>query len=81
MEENLQIGTKIRIGEKYAKTYGFEPNEIIELIEGHFDEYNGLYCYASTAPAIYNEHQKEYDSIFHLFGNDIENFMDCEILN
>lgn len=76
----LEVGMKIKIGEKYSTKYGFEPNEVIELVEGYFDEYNGLYNYTSKAPAIWNEHQEEFDSIFHLFGNNLENFMDCEIL-
>ena len=80
MELKLEVGTKIKIGEKYANEHGFEPNEIIELVKGYFDEDNGLYCYTSTAPAIWNEDQKEFDSIFHLFGNDLENFMDCEVV-
>lgn len=79
-EEQLKVGTKIKIGEKYSKEYGFKPNEVIELVKGYFEEENGLYCYTSTAPAIWNEAQKEFDSIYHLFGNNLENFMDCSIL-
>ena len=77
---SLEIGTKIKIGEKYASKYGFEPNKVIELVEGYFEEHNGLYPYTSTAPAIWNEEEKEFYSIFHLFGNDLEHFMDCTIL-
>jgi hypothetical protein len=77
---DLQVGTKIKIGKKYAEKFYFKSGEIIELVEGSFDEYNGLYCYTSHAPAIFNEKQNEYDSIYHLFGNDLEDFMDCEII-
>ncbi len=77
---NLEIGTKIKIGDEYAMENGWGKGETIELIEGSFDEYNGLYCYTSTAPAIWNETQDEFDSIYHLFGNNLENFMDCEVL-
>jgi len=77
--EDLKVGAKIKIGAEYSKEFGFEPGEIIELVEGSFDEYNGLYEYTSNAPAIWNEQQKEFDSIFHLFGNDLEHIMDCEI--
>ena len=76
----LEVGTKIKIGEKYAQEHGFEPNEVIELVEGSFDDYNGLYCFTSTAPAIWNEDLEEYDSIYHLFGNKLEHFMDCEVV-
>ena len=77
MDLELNIGDKIKIGEKYAKKFGFDPNEIIELVEGYFEEDNGLYTYTSTAPAIWNADQEEFDSIYHLFGNDLENFKDC----
>ena len=77
---NLKVGDKIKIGRIFAKHFNFEPGEIIELIEGEFDDYNGLYNFTSFAPAIWNEEQKEFDSIYHLFGNDLENFMDCEIV-
>lgn len=77
---NLEVGTKIRIGEKYAERYKFEPNKVIELVEGYFEGWNGLYTYTEEAPSIWNEGAEEFDSIFHLFGNDLENFMDCEIL-
>jgi hypothetical protein len=78
---NLEIGTKIKIGKEYSKEYGFKEGEVIELIEGYFDEYNGLYCYTSNAPSIWNEQQKEFDSIYHLFGNDLERFLDCKIVH
>lgn len=77
----LVVGTKIKIGKQYAEFHGVEPEEIIELVEGYFDEDNGLYCYTSTAPAVWNEVEQEFDSIYHLFGNDLENFMDCEIIS
>jgi hypothetical protein len=79
---NLKIGDKIKIGKKYSKAHNdfFEPGKIIILIQGYFDEYNGLYSYTSNAPSIWDEDQQEYSSIFHLFGNDLERFMDCEII-
>lgn len=80
MELILEIGTKIKIGDKYAEENGWGKGETIELIEGSFDEDNGLYCYTSNVPAIWNENQDEFDSIYHLFGNQLEGFMDCEII-
>lgn len=81
LKAKLIIGTKIKIGKRYAKEIGgFKPGEIIELIEGTFDYENGLYCTTETAPSIWNEDEKDFDSIYHLFGNEFENFMDCKIL-
>jgi len=79
LEEKLIIGAKIKIGKEYAEyTQNFKEAEIIELIEGSFDEDNGLYCYTSYAPAVFVEH--DFESIYHLFGNNLEDFKDCEII-
>jgi len=77
---NLKVGDKIKIGEKYSKNSFLKPGKIITLIEGHFEYYNGLYDEDQTAPAIWNKYDKDYESIFHLFGNDLEDFLDCEIV-
>ena len=76
----LKIGDKIKIGKKYAELHNFKKDEVITLVEGEFEEYNGLYCYMSYAPSIWNKNVQEFDSIFHLFGNDLEDFMDCIII-
>jgi len=79
-EDDLVVGTRIKIGEKYAAEIGrFDSGEEIELIEGYFERYNGLYDVQETAPSIHNG--LDYDSIYHLFGNDLEDFMDCQIIS
>lgn len=81
LEDLLVVGAKIKIGSKYAKAIGgLKAGEVITLVEGYFDCENGLYCTTETAPSIWNENAKEFDSIYHLFGNNFENFMDCKIL-
>ena len=78
---NLKIDDKIRIGKKYAKEIGgFESGEIINLVQGYFEYDNGLYCETQTAPSVYYGPGEDFDSIYHLFGNNLENFMDCEVL-
>jgi len=79
-EANLIVGTQIKLGKNYADEHGFEDGEIIELVDGDFEYDNGLYTTNKTAPAIWNPDADEFDSIYHLFGNDFENWMDCEIL-
>lgn len=89
---NLKYGTKIKIGKDFAKNHSYlKEGEIIELIEGWFENDNGLYCYDSKLPSIINREDEEwnennpdevqYESIYHLFGNNIENFRDCKILD
>lgn len=81
LKEILQVGSKIRIGREYAKDHGLlVEGQVIVLVDGSFDCENGLYCYTENCPAIWNEQAKEFDSIYHLFGNDLENFMDCKVI-
>jgi len=82
LPEQLIVGAVIKIGPKYSEFCGgsLEPGSTITLIEGYFDHDNGLYTETQTAPSIYDEVTKDFDSIYHLFGNDLENFMDCQIL-
>lgn len=34
----------------------------------------------TECPGIFSEEDDEPDSIYHLFGNDLENFYDCELI-
>lgn len=78
--DDLQVGTMIKIGPKYAKNTDFKTGEVVTLVCGYFEEYNGLYSYESTAPALKDPGSDEFDSIFHLFGNNLGGFLDCEIV-
>lgn len=82
LEKKLIVGTKIKLGPKFCKhaNDAFMPGQIIELVEGSFDFDNGLYTEIQTAPSIWNEDMKEFDSIYHVFENDLCLFMDCEII-
>lgn len=82
LEELLIVGAKIKIGKEFAKENPwFNEGEVIELVEGYFEYDNGLYTETQTAPSLWDEDAKEYDSIYHIFGNDLEDFMDCEVIN
>lgn len=81
IEPLLVVGAQIKIGRCYAKEVGgFKPGEVITLIEGYFERDNGLYTVTETAPSIWDEWSRDFDSIYHLFGNDLENWYDCEII-
>lgn len=80
LKEKLVVGAKVRIGKEYAKNNFCKEGEIIELIEGDFEYDNGLYIEDQTAPAILNIDEDDFHSIYHLFGNNLENFEDCEIV-
>lgn len=82
LSDLLKVGTKIKIGEQYANKYSrFKSGQIIELVEGEFEEDNGLYCYNVTVPSLATDDEYDpFDSIYHLFGNKMENWLDCEIV-
>lgn len=82
LEDRLIVGSKIKLGPIFcANSNGyFKSGQIIELIEGSFDFENGLYTEIQTAPSIWDDTLKEFNSIYHLFENDLSGFEDCEIL-
>ncbi len=80
LELNLKVGVQIKIGANYSKDFGYNPNEIITLVDGSFEEYNGLYSSTSKAPSVWDNEAQEFYSIYHLFGNELEDFSDCEIV-
>lgn len=80
LEDQLIVGVKIKIGKQSAKHCGFCEGQIVQLVEGVFEYDNGLYTEEQLCPAFYDEIRKDFDSIYHLFGNDLEDFLDCEIL-
>ena len=76
-EQKLVVGTKIKIGENYAKEHGFEKGEIIELKLLSFEYDSDFGGGFEDAPGIFNGYDN--DSIYHLFGNDFEYWMDNTI--
>jgi len=82
LENKLIIGAKIKFGKNYCKDRPHRiAGSIITLIEGEFEYENGLYTETKFAPSIWDENAHEFDSIYHMFGNDLEEFSDCEIIN
>lgn len=83
LEQKLKVGTKIKIGPEYAKATNnvFTAGEVITLIEGWFENDNGLYTEGVTCPSIPSVTEgDDFDSIYHLFENDLSLFLDCEII-
>jgi hypothetical protein len=78
----MKSGDKIKFGEKYCKKTGRLDllNKTIMLSPQYFEEDNGLYVYEVECPGIYDSENEEADSIYHLFGNNLEGIHDCEII-
>jgi hypothetical protein len=79
-ELRLQVGDVLEIGVESSKACGLDAVSTIALVEGVFDYENGLYTETQTAPSLWDEKRKEFDSIYHLFGNDLEDFLDSKVL-
>jgi hypothetical protein len=79
---NIERGDSVKFGEKWCVEHGREDliNQVVKFTPQWFDEDNGLYTYESECPGIYDKENEEADSIYHLFGNHFENFMDCELI-
>lgn len=80
LKQQLTAGAKIKLGERYCEGKGYTAGEVITLVNGIFEYDNGLYTEDQECPAVWCEHQNEFDSIYHLFGNALERFADCEVL-
>lgn len=79
---NIERGDSILFGEQWCKKHGSEDlkGKTVKLTPQYFEEDNGLYTYDSECPGIYDAEEGEAHSIYHLFGNEFENFMDCALI-
>lgn len=82
LQMNIERGDSVKFGEKWCREHRREDlvNKVVKLTPQWFEEDNGLFTYYSECPGIYDEECEEADSIYHLFGNNFENFMDCELI-
>lgn len=78
LSEKLIHGSTLKIGANYAKGNPcFFPGQLLQIFAWDFGEYPEE---IDEASAVYNPTSGEVESIYHLFGNKLENFMDCEVI-
>lgn len=79
---NIERGDSVKFGEKWCKAHRREDlvNQVVKFTPQWFEDDNGLYVADIECPGIDNGKDAEPDSIYHLFGNSFENFMDCELI-
>ncbi len=79
---NLKSGDKIKFGVIYCNKTGRRNlmNKTIMLTPQSFEYDNGLYTEDQECPGIYSETEGEPESIYHLFGNKLEEFYDCLLI-
>lgn len=78
LEKLLVVGAKIKIGKKCARETGLEEGKEIVLQNGYFEYENGLCTASVSCPSIWSNN--DWDSIYHLFENDLSLFLDSKIL-
>lgn len=79
LEKLLVVGATIEYGPKYKKFSGTKLDSVT-LVLGHFDYYDGLGYNTESCVAVWDEESDDWDSIYHLFGDELEYFMDCKII-
>lgn len=79
---NIERGDSITFGAEWCKEHHREElmGRTVKLTPQYFEDDNGLYCYEREYPGVRDEESEESDSIYHLFGNEFERFMDCELI-
>lgn len=79
---NIERGDSVKFGEKWCKEHGRQNliNQVIKFTPQWFENDNGLYSFQTECPGIFNEECEEPESIYHLFGNTFEKFMDCQLI-
>lgn len=76
--EELQEGSIVVFGPEYIKKTQWDGPKVIALVTGYFEYDNGLYTECQTALSYIDPNDKsDPDSVYHLFGNDLENVLDC----
>lgn len=76
LEDLLVPGTQIRIGLEFSKMSWMNEGEVVTLIHGEFPTDDTV----ELATALWNPLEGGYDSIYHLFENDLSGFKDCEVV-
>lgn len=73
-------GDKIKFGPIYCREKMCPEflNKTFMLTPQYFEDYNGLYTDCKECPGI--EIDGEAESIFHMFGNELDEFYDCILI-
>ena len=81
LQEKLISGSGIVFGKQYCLKNNMKHDGIIYILRDcGFDDDNGGYPTTEYAPAILFDKHEEPESIFHLFENDLSEFMDCRVI-
>ena len=78
----FERGDSVKFGNKWCKAHNSEHliGKTIMMTPQYFEYDNGLYVEDQECPGMLEEGSEDPDSIYHLFGNEFENFMDCELV-
>lgn len=75
-------GDSVKFGEKWCKAHNSEHliGKTVLMTPQWFEYDDDLGGGTSECPGMFEEGSDESDSIYHLFGNNFEDFMDCELI-
>lgn len=78
----FENGDSVKFGEKWCEAHNSMHlnGKTIMMTPQWFDYDDDLGGGIDVCPGIWEEGSEEADSIYHLFGNDFEDFMDCELI-
>lgn len=76
---NFERGDSVKFGEKWCVEHNSEHliGKTIMMTPQWFDYDDDLGGGVTECPGMLEEGSNDPDSIYHLFGNNFENFMDC----
>ncbi|NEW05932.1 hypothetical protein GK047_07905 [Paenibacillus sp. SYP-B3998] len=84
MEQKIKFerGDSVKFGKEWCKENHSKHliGKTVMMTPQWFEYDNGLYCEEQECPGMLEEGSDEPESVYHLFGNEFENFMDCELV-
>lgn len=77
--KKIEINDVIRIGKEASKVLGLEEGEKIE-VDHWYEVVNCEDSVIKKVPEIWDDKFEEYKTVEEFFGENCENFLDCEIV-
>jgi Zn-finger protein len=79
---SIESGDSVKFGRKWCKRNGCKDliGKTVMFTPQFFEDDNGLYSYETECPGIWDEKNEVAESIYHLFGNNLESLMDCVLI-
>ena len=77
--KKIVVNDIVRIGKEASKVLGIPEGRDI-VVEEWYTEWNDVKEEVQRGPMIWDEEYEIYNSLEDFFGEDLKNFLDCEIV-